>query len=225
MKSLIGLMLVFALLCSSVMADMIPAGYKSVSYCFTIENQVDYPDYVLVLFGEPLVHGEVIHINDCVPFYKFAQPAIYAIPQNIFDENKLTQLRGEYSQNNQQPFEKYFQNNPAIKKSNLKLENYGLTSKYDPLAAAKDVLRIVTLDYQSFIIEKEKIIYTYEDGSTEEQTYFDQTSFPAPPSQTGFLPWWTDGALIFGGLFLSLVAAITIIVIIVKMIIKKTKNA
>lgn len=220
MRFIVGLLLVFALLASPVMADMIPAGYKPVSYCFTIENQADYPNYILVLYGEPLVHGEVIPANDCIPFYKFAQPAIYAIPKSIFDESKLTQLKGEYSQNNQRPFETYFQNNPTIKKSNLNLENYGLTSKYDPLTAAKDVLRIVTLDDQSFIIQKEKVTYTYEDGSTEEQTYFDQTSFPVPPSQTGFLPWWTDGALIFGGLLLSLAAAITIIVIIAKRIIK-----
>ncbi|MBT3814739.1 hypothetical protein HOE37_00095 [Candidatus Woesearchaeota archaeon] len=221
MKKLISLFFVLSLfLVSSVTADMMPAGHKSVRYTFEIENIADYPDHVFILYGE-IGTREILEPGQEVHFYKYSSPYIYAIKKTDFDLKNFEQLKeGDYK-----VMENYFETNPDLIKSDLQLTNYGMVSEFDPLDKAKDVLKIKLLDENNLLIVKDKVIYTYEDGTSEEKVYgqqgitssLDHGGFPVP-SRTTIFPPWTMSALFLSGFLLSLSALILIIVLVVRRI-------
>lgn len=277
MKRIIfGLFILVCLLGLSnlALADMMPGGYKSVSYCFIIENQKDYSDYGFISHGYPMGQWEIINPGECVHFYKYSSPTVYAFKMPVNNENltqKISETKdkilnnesGIIEQKSNELFNKIktgeiklsadeakrfkpwivvpnpedplyedslrhytymktqedeFAEQSGIKliSSGLSLHNYGTVSEYDPLKSAQEVLTVKAVNDQLLILEKEKIIYTYEDGMTEEKYYSaGQTDFPEP-SKTTILPPWTNTALFLGGVVISLAALVTIVVILVK---------
>ncbi len=215
------LLLVIILLANFASADMLQPGMKPVGYCFTIENQLDFPDYVFLAYGEPLFDEGVISPGSCTSFYKHSLIKVYAIKESDFDPTLLQELRtNSRDQDGYEQLKDYFENNSLMKKSGLVLRNYGFVSDHDPLQSAKDVLKIVQLDENSFVIQKEKVVYTYTDGSREEKYYSfseDVTELAFPkPDQSSILPWWIDSVLGFGGIILSVLALIVMILLIIK---------
>ncbi|MFH0701624.1 MAG: hypothetical protein V2A62_04255 [Candidatus Woesearchaeota archaeon] len=199
----ISLLLIFSF---SVAADMIPAGMKSVGYCFTLENQPDYSDYVFIMHGGPLAHGQVMALNQCLSFYKFASPRIYAIKEKSFDLEEFNTLIHSYSQDNfSEQLETYYSRSSFLK-SDLQLFSYGLVKDYEPLESVQDVLRIEVLNDKEFKIIKSKAIYTYEDGSKTEHSYINHNVPPPRTNQQVYLYF----------LGLPIVALIILIYLLVK---------
>ena len=218
MKRIIFILILITLFSSLVQADVLPAGKKYVSYCFVIENQNDYSDYVFLLYGEPLVHGELIRPNDCTSFYKMTTPRVYAIKNIDFNKEEFNIIREVRSKENSERLRIYFEENQKMLTADQKLNNYGTISEYDHLEQAKDYIK-VTIKDNVLYLKKEKVTYIYEDGSSEEilyQNYFDnQPPFPEP-SKSAILPWWTNTALMSSGFILVIASLITIIILAVK---------
>lgn len=279
------LVLMMVLLSGLVLGDMMPAGYKSVNYCFIIENQAEYSNYGFMSHGYPMGQWEVIKSGDCVGFYKYSSPIIYAFKIPLDEENIIQKISGikekiwhdpemeklidqktqelitevksgkiklsaeeanrfkpwmvvpvvpnlddphyesalhsyAYMKVNEDKFTEL--SGLKLISSGMTMRNYGLVSEYDPLKSAKDVLKIKALNEGAFVLEKDKVIYTYEDGTQEEFYYQDKnvpinikTGFPEP-SETTIFPPWTNTALFLGGVVISLTALIIIIVILVR---------
>ena len=215
MKKLIVVMLLSLLLVNLVHADMIMYGYKPVSYCFTIENQADYEAYYFLYAGGVMALGEVINEGECTSFYKHSQPFIVAISSEDFSLEEINEILD----NEEELFidniglEEAFDN--KILKSDLSLNVYGSVDENNPLAGAQEVLSIVELGEDHFEIVKDYVIYTYEDGSSEELSFNGSDEFPTP-SKNLYLPWWGDEALIAVGILIALIALITMVVILIK---------
>ena len=172
---------------SSVSADVIIPGEKSVSFSYEISNMNEYKGYVFVLFGVagygPASTARLIRADEpIIAFYKFARPSIYAIKETDFNDSVLTMDLAAQEQ--------YFVNNTKVIKSNIELSS-GLSRvpEDSPLASSKVILTIVTLDASQFVLQKIKIIYTYTDGSTEEQPFVSQDITPSPSRQPMTLSW------------------------------------
>ncbi len=208
MKKLIFLTFILSLfLVSLVSADMAVPGKKFVRYTFEIENMEDYSDYVFLMSAAFMVNGEVINLGEDPHFYKYSQPYIYAVKKDDFSKYDFETLKED------QRLDEYMDNNPDFIKSNLQLKNYGYTSTFNPLNEAKDILRIEHLDEDSFLLVKDRIIYTYTDGMSETKSY---SYGDVNPSRDVYLPSWTLSALFLVAVFISLVALIAIIVLIVR---------
>ncbi len=200
----------FLLSFSLASADLIPAGQKFVKYTFEIENQEEYSEYLFFLHGEPLVSGIAIEKGQDLFFYKHTQPHIYAIKKVDFNQEELDELK---KNENYKELQEYFTTNPNLIKSDLQLKNYGLVSEFDPLVSAKDILKIAYLSEECFIVVKDKIIYTYDDGTVEVK---EANAMNPNPSRTTILPSWTIQAVIIAGFLLSLVALVLIIILVVR---------
>ena len=206
----------------SAVADMVPHGFKGISYCFVLEDQEKYSEYVFLLYGEPLVHGGIINLGECIQFYKYTQPHIYAIKAENFSPEELERLidnlrntgrEGELQLND------YFDDNIEMIKSNFYLSVYGAgtISKYEPLTSVQEYIKIAEINSQSLILIKDKVIFSYEDGSSETKRFLAQDIFPEP-SKSSILPWWTDTALFISLFVLIILAVIMFIIILIKRI-------
>jgi hypothetical protein len=209
MKKLIFLSFILTLfLVNLVSADMVSPGEKYIQYTFEIENLVDYSDHLFILYGE-IGTREIIEIGQEFNFYKYSSPYIYAIKKTDFDLEKFEQLKeGDYK-----IMETYFATNPDLIKSDLQLNHYGVVSEFNPLDKAKDILRIEYLDDGSFLLVKDRVIYTYNDGMSETKSY---SSSDVEPSRDVYLPSWTLSVVFLIGVLISLAALVTIIVLVVK---------
>jgi hypothetical protein len=198
----------------AVSADVISSGYKSVRYCFRVENINDYPDYVFIAyFQNPMGGHKVINQNDCITFYKFSNPTIYAIKRNDFNE-------GEISPSQQveiwQQEKNYFNTNTRLIASGINIRSTNTVKIYDPTQQIIDVFRIGELNNFSLTISPLKVIYKYADGTSEEKFYqtplknIDSTNRPEA-SRKPFLLGWFIG---FWYIILPL-AAITIFLTII----------
>ncbi|MFH1174390.1 MAG: hypothetical protein V1725_04610 [archaeon] len=166
MKSLV-LLIMITLLSTAVFADVIMPNQKSVSYCFTIDNMAEYPDYVFIMVddtglgvgagGSPYV----IPQGECVRFYKFRTPSVFAMPTAAYNEELTGALQ-----------------------SGLLLQYTSATNKDDPLKSRQDILHIDSLSADSFVLSKKSVLYTYEDGSTETLPY--TTDMPPTPTKSAW---------------------------------------
>lgn len=99
---LFAFVLVFSVFPQAVSADLIMPGTKSISWCYKISNIDNYPDYVFFLHGYPLAEGVPLKQGECINFYKFASPHIYAIKNNDLMgmdlELKLAEIRSKIEQ-------------------------------------------------------------------------------------------------------------------------------
>lgn len=209
MKKLViflGLTLTF-LIPSIVSADILEPGMKEIDYCFQVENIKDYPEYVfLSYFQEPVGGHKVINQGDCVSFYKFSNPTIYAIKKSDFNENEIGSSDEEEKN--------YFQNNKKLIASGLSIKSIGSVKVSDPRQKIVDVYKIESLDSASLKISPLKVIYTYTDGTSEEKIYQSQpnnTETPQRPESSKKISWLS----MIWYIVLPLVALVIIITIII----------
>ena len=159
-----------------VLADVIVPGTKSVSWCYEISNVDDYPDYVFV-YNEERVSGHgVISNDDCFSFYKNGLTSVYAIKKIEFDE---TELNREF----------FTDDNPKLINSDIQLNAYGLVDENDPLEKVVTTLQINSMSGNELDIQKSEITFTYNDGTSEVETFQSQDITPEP-SKKAIIPFW-----------------------------------
>ena len=105
--------------------------------------------------------------------------------------------------------EAYFKD---VLKSNIKLGSYPLPNSNDPLNKVVTFIDIKELNENNFVIEQSKIVFTYEDGTSEEKNFISQDVRPEP-SRKAILPWWFAE---FWFVILPLLALIIIISVLIK---------
>ncbi len=192
------------------LADMLPIGQKYANYCFQISNVNEFNNYTIIAYiknyaGYSL--AEEIREDSCVGFYKFSEPTIYASKESDYYELDLT-LNGQLTEEEEKL---YFNSNSSLLKSDMKFHNF-LVAKNDPLEKIVDVLEIVNISEEEFLLKKLKVIYTYSDGATEEKFYTNQSKMP-PRSRRAIFPWWFTKLFYF---IIPLMALVIVIFLITK---------
>jgi hypothetical protein len=144
------------LLClSSASADVILPGEHAVKYSFEITNINSYPDYVFFYFimgpgDDSFFKVERISEVNEPSFYKFSTAKAYMIKSNLFNDNIIPNTAGIIDLN--------FSFNSQV----------SYVGDENPLIKVRDVFEIVqTID--SFKLEPKKVIYYYNDGTSEEK--------------------------------------------------------
>lgn len=156
-------------------ADMLVPGQKTVSYCYKIANLKDFPDYTIVATYDPIGNPTVVKDGECEGFYKYSHPTLFATTKAGFDIAQIP--RGS----NQKT---YFTNNPAFVPSKVAIYSVSTVDQKDPRSKVVDVLKIVDITSTELQVEKSSVIYTYENGTTEELPYRNQEERPAPGNST-----------------------------------------
>jgi len=195
---------------SLVSADIIPVGYKGVGYCFEVSNIEDYQDYTFIAyFQEPMGGHKVIAEDDCVSFYKFSNPTIYAIKNSDFNEEDIgSEYENEKS---------YFNSNLNLLSSDIEIKSISTIPENDPRNKIIDVLEITSLSENNFALTKSKVVYTYTDTTTEEKTYTDQNVRPEASRQP-ILPWW------FAKLWYIIIPLIAVLIFVAILLIRKFRK-
>ena len=193
---------IFLLATSSIAyADVIEPGMKGINLNYQISNINNYPDYIFLLRGTPNPDIEIINASE-FSFYKLSSVSIYAIKKTDFNKAILNGSSEE--------IQSFFQNNPNLIKSDITLDgSYGDVEIQNPLKEATIILEIKGIDSNNLNIQKSKIIYTFEDGSKQEEIIEDQNSLPEPSRGTFNISdyWW----LLVGFLLVLIVVVIIIV--------------
>ncbi|MDI6643499.1 MAG: hypothetical protein QME14_00445 [Methanobacteriaceae archaeon] len=185
---------------SAAYADVIEPGMKQVNLNYQISNINDYPDYVFLLRGIPYPDIEIINSSK-FSFYKLSNVSIYAIKRDDFDASIINKSSEE--------IQSFFENNSKLIKSDISLEgSYGDVKIENPLKEATIILEIKDINSTNLIIEKSKIIYTFEDGSQQEEIIKDQNDLPEPSKGINLADYWW----IFLGVLIILVIVIMVII-------------
>jgi hypothetical protein len=177
MKSKISLLIIMVLILSfnisSAYADVIEPGKKDIKLSYQISNINNFPMYVFLLHGSPSPPYEILNSSE-FSFYKLSTASIYSVKRSVFNLDVL-------NQNNQSAVEDYFNNNSNVINSNLELEgSYGTVDTNNQLNGALIVLEIVAVNDTALEIKKSKIIYSFTDGSTQEETFKADNITPVP---------------------------------------------
>jgi hypothetical protein len=191
--------LVFVFSLTPVYGDVLEPGQKTVPIYYVLENINDYPGYVFLLHGNPTPDFQILNASPFT-FYKFSVASIYAVEESQFNQ-------AEFSAMNTNQLDSYFQNDSLVLNANLQLESlYSTVSETNPLENATIMLKVVALDESGLKIEKNRIIFGYQDGQTVEESYVDQDTTPqAPPAESGNLYWYY---------LLPILAGLTILIIL-----------
>jgi len=169
---------VLLLAAPKVSADLLIPGYKGVEYCFQIENTNDFPDYTFVVHYTFAMEGyQVIRGNECLSFYKFNVPKIYAINKLLFNEAPLISIMNS---GNHSKLTEYIANDKNFIPSDVEIKAISQVVDTDPTKKIVDVLKIISIENDKLEIEKSKTIYTYTDDTTEEKAYATQDVRPLP---------------------------------------------
>ena len=205
--------LIFVFTASMVSADLIVPGTKSISYCFKISNVDEYPDYTfIVYFRNPVGGYEIIEQDECISFYKFSNPKIYAIKTSDFNEKDI-------GTNDIEEMD-YFENNTKLIPSEIEIHSLSAVSLNDPVDGIADILEIISLDEDNLEIKYSKVQYTYFDKSTEELMYQEDDIRPEPQEKSIYpMFFWR-----FWYLILPLLAAVIIGLIVLIRKQKQTKK-
>jgi hypothetical protein len=174
-----GQILVLLLILLSLMgtssADVINPGEKNVPFSYKIINIQDYPDYVFILHGTPNPSMEVLNTSE-FSFYKLSTCSIYAVPLNVFNEVQMNQM-------DETQLSAFLNNDTRVARSNLKLEGtYGNVNQANPLETALIILNIKSIQGSNLDIQKDKIIYGYNNGQNIEKSFQSQNQTPEPTS-------------------------------------------
>ncbi len=177
------LALLFLFSLGPVYGDVLEPGKKTVPIYYVLENIDDYPGYVFLLHGNPSPDFQILN-SSSFTFYKFSVASIYAVNQSDFNPEVLKSM--DSSQ-----LDAYFQNDSRVLNSNLKLEAiYDTVSDTNPLENATIMLKVVSLDENSLKINKDRVVFGYNDGQTEEKSFMDQNNTPSAPTTEGNLYWY-----------------------------------
>lgn len=173
---LLELTILFSLM-QFVSGDVILPDQKPVSWCYEISNIGQYPNYVF-LYHEKRVGGhEIIKEGDCFSFYKNGKAKLYAIEKNKFNKSELDK--------------KFFlENNSKLIDSNFTLNSFGAIDKDNPLEKIAVTLKILSLNKDNLKVQKSKVTYTYEDGTTEEKIFQKQDELPSPSKKHDSSSWF-----------------------------------
>lgn len=200
-KLVVSIISIFILSITSpvVFADVIEPGMKEVKFYYTISNIDKYPDYVFLIHGTPSPTCEIINSRE-FSFYKLSTVSIYAIKKSNFNG---TELSGNAN------FDNYFKSNPDIIKSNIKLDgSYKQVNINDPLEKAHVILDITSINGSKMEINKSKIVFTYTDGTSQEETFKNQNTTPEPSNKSNL-------ALELWYIVIPVLAIIAIVIIII----------
>lgn len=179
-KTALLFMLVFVIsfLILPVSADVINPDEKNIPFSYQLINIQDYPDYVFILHGTPNPSLEFLNSSE-FSFYKLSTCSIYAVPRTVFDSVQLSQM-------DDKQVELFLNNDSRVARSNLTLRGlYGTVNVADTLESALVMLKINSIQGNSMDIQKEKVIFTYNNGQKIEKPFMTQNQTPepgAPPS-------------------------------------------
>lgn len=174
-----GQLLIFLLILISLLgtssADVIDPGEKNVPFSYKITNIQDYQGYVFILHGTPNPSMEVLNTSE-FSFYKLSTCYIYAIPRNVFNEVQMNQM-------DETQLSAFLNNDSRVVRSSLKLEgSYGNVNQANPLETALIILNIKSIQGNNLDIQKEKIIYGFDNGQKVEKPFQSQNQTPEPTS-------------------------------------------
>lgn len=159
---------------SLVSADVIEPGKKTISYDYQVSNIQDYPDYVFILHGIPNPELEIINTSS-FSFYKLSTVRIYALTKNDYNQVQLEKM-------NDTQLEEFLNNDSRVSRSPMELKGtYDTISDTDPLESVLMVIKIKSIKGNQLELLKEKLVYTYNNGQTEEKPFTNQNQIPAPP--------------------------------------------
>ncbi|MGC9516259.1 MAG: hypothetical protein ACP5C3_01015 [Methanomicrobiales archaeon] len=165
-------------------ADVVEPGMKDVNLKYQISNINDFPDYIFLLRGTPSPNIQIINSSE-FSFYKLSSATIYAIKKTDFNQNIVNGTSEEV--------EAFFQNNNQLIKSNITLDgSFGNVKISNPLKEATIILEIEELNSTNLEIKKSKIVYTFEDGSKQDEIINNQNVLPEPSREEFNLNdyWW-----------------------------------
>ncbi|MEK6937323.1 MAG: hypothetical protein AABW58_04600 [Nanoarchaeota archaeon] len=185
-KYLILAIILSLILIQNVNADILPYGRRYIESCYQISNADNFQEYIFIL-DEQISRPKKLDLNDCFAVNKNGEATIFAIKKDLFDENEFNEKFDKYTYNYEDKIN-YFKK-PELKNSDLNLRIYPLPKSNDPLRKTVIILNIKELNENSFTIRKEKILFTYEDGTSEEKNFISQDIWPEP-SKKALLPWW-----------------------------------
>lgn len=202
-KISISILIVFILAfnISFAYADVIEPGKKNINLGYQISNINNFPYYVFLLHADPFPEYEILNSSE-FSFYKLSTASIYAVKRSTFNKNFLAQA-------NQTEIDEYFNNNSDVIHSNLKLfGNYGSVNQNDELENVTIVLEIVSVNETDLVIKKSKIIYSFTDGSTQENAFTNENNTPEPtkPKTSIYYLWY---------LVVPVLAAIAIAIVLI----------
>ena len=208
---------------SAVSADIIPEGEKSVQYCFQVLNGDRYPDYsFLVYFRGAIESSTVIGSDRCIDYYKLNQPLLYAIKKSDFDEAEI---------GTDQQARSYFESNPNLIPSDVIIRKVATVNRNNPVRKIVDVLRITGVSQDRLEIEKVKAIYTFDDGTSEEQAYAGEEFRPGHSREYTPAPTWRPpdagepaASRWFAALWYVVIPAIALLVILAVLLVRLFKR-
>src|SRR3989344_5755642 len=208
MKNLIVLLVAVALVAPSALGDIISTGNKPVNYCFQIENIEQYPDYIFFISSPrpEYAHGKIIN-SECARSISSMGFTIYSVEKSNYNEEYFVwldyQADYDFNVNKTKLGDKLIQ---------YELMLYGVRSiqENDPTTEIKDILEIKSITDSKLDVQKTKRVFTFNDGTTEEQVYTNQEIAPES-SKKPIFPWWFNELLVF----LSAIAAIIMIIVLI----------
>lgn len=161
-------------------ADVIEPGQKTIPISYQLSNIQDYSDYVFILHGTPNPSMEVLNSSE-FSFYKLSICSIYAVPRTVYDSVQLDEM-------NETQVEQFLTNDSRVARSNLQLDGtYGTVSDSNPLQSALIMLKINSIQGNDLNIVKTSILYSYENGQTDEKQFTAQNQTPEPDNPGS---WW-----------------------------------
>ncbi|MBD2703767.1 hypothetical protein IC229_24185 [Spirosoma sp. BT702] len=180
-KRLIFLSLLLANVIRCAWADVIPYDRRSVSYCFRLANINQYPKYVFIAYYPfPTPNYAIIKSGECVHFYHLSRPVICAIAKNHFREDSLRAYQQARNQSIRDKLQRYFESNPNLIRSDVKISAVSTLSKSNPTKSIEDVLTVKKLSGSTLQIDYDNVVYRYDDGTTEKKPYTEQDMRPSP---------------------------------------------
>jgi len=175
------LLLLIGLVIAPAAADVIPPGQKTVSSCFEIGNTGEYPDYLFIAFPLSMSGGyAVMKPGDCVSFYKFASPSLYAVKRDAFNETAAGE-GGQISSN-------YFSSDPGVIPSGIAIRGSATVAENSPVKSISTIYTITSVNPTRLGIIPARERYTYTDGRTEEKPLLPEETTVAPAGMDPLAP-------------------------------------
>lgn len=193
-------------------ADMLPAGKRGVNYCARINNLDQYPNYVFLSYCQfPSPNYTIIRTGECIPFYHLSQPTICAIPKEKFNKEALKANRLEGSDRVEQKLRYYFEENPEMLRSDVRISSVSTRDESDPVSSITDVLTVKRVSADSFIVTYDNVAYGFDDGTTETKSYTTQAKRPAPSHKLKIASVWIPDTWLLVAGFVSIIGLVSVL--------------